>query len=373
VKRYPQAMWPKLAIIAVVTCLIGCSALLATKLLSTIKSHANPSETTYVPEPLPPHKIVKTSEQFVKLWEKSNVIPVGPVESTNLITTKDNQVCMVTIQNPNDTSTSLTCMNLLTGQLEWEIDGDDLRPNLTNNSKYVFAGNIYSRVKAYDLESGNFIWSTHLPQTRSLNYVTATETELYVATNPGNFYALEADTGAIKDTIPYPDIGSSLLWVQEGIAYWHQYPLLLMASDIKTGNVKWQVQFDGGFDTLPIFVDGFIFVTTHNGQLYAIDYLTGNTLWQTAKPDTLEHSERVVSNVAVSNDIVYFLTQNAQLRALDIQTGQLLGAQDFVPSLFDLNTNITNYKFDVAAANEVVTVYFGDSWQLLTFRFLPNS
>jgi len=66
-----------------------------------------------------------------------------------------------------------------------------------------------------------------------------------------------------------------------------------------------------------------------------------------------------VKVAAVNGPITYYVTQDAHLLAVDTQTGELLGQMQFTP-VFPADFDFSNNVIIVAAANDVVAVYFPD-------------
>ena len=92
----------------------------------------------------------------------------------------------------------------------------------------------------------------------------------------------------------------------------------------------------------------------------ALERETGKRLWE--YPNTL-------GNVTVGNSIVYVMTSDTQVVALDIKTGEQLGKIDFTPDLIQPRQY---NKFYLSANDDGgLLVYLGESNQLFAFRFLP--
>jgi PQQ-dependent dehydrogenase (methanol/ethanol family) len=81
-----------------------------------------------------------------------------------------------------------------------------------------------------------------------------------------------------------------------------------------------------GLETTPLAADGVLYVTGPN-QVYAIDALTGESLWHYSRPAGLglvgDASLGTNRGVAILRDKVFFVTDNAHLLALDRATGAL--------------------------------------------------
>ncbi len=103
--------------------------------------------------------------------------------------------------------------------------------------------------------------------------------------------------------------------------------------EINTANVpslklKWifPIQYFG-LETTPLEAGGVLYVTGPN-EVFAIDALTGNTIWQYARPASagMVGDSKLGTNrgVAILRDKVFFVTDNGHLLALERATGKLL-------------------------------------------------
>ncbi|MCP4419516.1 MAG: PQQ-binding-like beta-propeller repeat protein [Chloroflexi bacterium] len=322
---------------------------------------------------LPTYSIKSLGINYEELWKITNTSATRTSNSNNL-TVSHNMVYLVTEGSDENlpTTLSIVAFDKLTSNTLWQINGE-FGTDLFHNSTYLYATIDRNHIVAYEPESGEQVWGTNLPGVRGISHVTATEAELFIAGVPDKFFILDAFTGrTITSSSSSGDIGYTAFLVENDTVYWHQWPLNLVSTDLQTEERNWSQSFEGGFEKTPVFTEELIFVVTFGGQLFVLDKVTGEIIWQTAPLDSLTHSERVVSNVAVADGVVYYLTQDSQLRALNMYTGELLGMVEFTPSLFTLGTDIVNYRFDVAASDDLVAVYFGGSYQIFTFRFLRD-
>jgi PQQ-dependent dehydrogenase (methanol/ethanol family) len=82
-----------------------------------------------------------------------------------------------------------------------------------------------------------------------------------------------------------------------------------------------------GLETTPLEAGGVLYVTGPN-EVFAIDALTGNTIWQYARPASagMVGDSKLGTNrgVAILRDKVFFVTDNGHLLALERATGKLL-------------------------------------------------
>jgi len=111
---------------------------------------------------------------------------------------------------------------------------------------------------------------------------------------------------------------------------------------IRTSNVfllklKWVFPIPYfGLETTPLAAAGVLFVTGPN-QVFALDAVTGNPLWQYSRPASagMVGDARLGTNrgVALLRDKVFFVTDNAHLLALDRATGKLLWDIPMAPEM----------------------------------------
>lgn len=328
------------------------------------------SDDETVVTPWPPYSVSNLGSNFEKLWEISNTPGTRTTNSSNLAVSHE-MVYFIT-EGPAEappTMLSLTAFDGFSGEVIWRND-HEYWPGLFHNSTYLYAIIDGNHIIVYEPETGERVWGTKLQGIRGVSHVTATETQLFIDGVPDKFFILDAATGRqLRAASSSGGMGYTAFLIEDDTAYWHAWPLFLVSTNLQTEEKNWEQSFDGRFEKTPIFTEELIFVVSFWGQLFALDKETGDILWQTAPLSSLTDAERVVSNVAVADGVVYYLTQDSQLRALNMYTGELLGTVAFTPSLFALGTDEINHRFDVAADGDLVAVYFGSSYQIFTFRF----
>lgn len=144
---------------------------------------------------------------------------------------------------------------------------------------------------------------------------TAADGLIYVGSNSGNLYALDAQTGrefwrfktagAINLA---PTVALGLVYVvSEGQLY---------ALDNQTGYEQWRFQTEGQFSMGPASAGQLILAGANNGLLYALDAQTGQEQWQ------FKTGNAILPEVTVAGDTFYVGSQDHYLYALAWQTGQ---------------------------------------------------
>jgi PQQ-dependent dehydrogenase (methanol/ethanol family) len=110
----------------------------------------------------------------------------------------------------------------------------------------------------------------------------------------------------------------------------NRYSELQQITTANVANLKLQWIFPThffGLETTPLAADGVLYFTAPN-QVFATDAVTGAQLWTYARAQTtgLTGDAKLGTNrgVAILNDKVFFVTDNAHLLALDRSNGELL-------------------------------------------------
>src|ERR671928_146228 len=105
------------------------------------------------------------------------------------------------------------------------------------------------------------------------------------------------------------------------------------------------------FEASPIVVDGVMFVSAWDGWVWALDARTGDQLWQYkhAIPyDTSLCCGNVNRGVAVAEGLVFVVTLNAHIIALDADSGKIRAHFQYTPhDLWDYDSTMEHILFDL--------------------------
>ena len=220
------------------------------------------------------------------------------------------------------------------GKTLWQKEGYFLDIAVDFNAVYVGG---QSRIYALTLNAGEEIWSTKLPGLHNnVMYLYAVGDILYTRGSTSGQHLKDIETGEIFD------VSQSFRSLPPGIL---NYVPTVTEDKIVFGAGK----------------NGFGFCSVHQRQPYY------KFLWHTEE-------KNVISNVAASENVVYFLTYNDELMMLDINTGQELGSIRFEPSINffeDMGASQHDgYHIAVDDENNLLYVILGDSNQMFAFRIL---
>jgi PQQ-dependent dehydrogenase (methanol/ethanol family) len=118
----------------------------------------------------------------------------------------------------------------------------------------------------------------------------------------------------------------------------NRYSLLkqIDVTNVASLKLKWVFPINYfGLETTPLAADGVLYVTGPN-QVFALDVLTGEPLWQYARPPSpgMVGDAHLGTNrgVAILRDKVFFVTDNAHLLALSRANGSLIRETALAPA-----------------------------------------
>lgn len=338
------------------------------------RSGINPTaETTLYPHTVP------SNPSFTQSWTTDSFIPCA-----SCLIAEDGKVYLLGSLS-QDRTPHLIRLDLFTGDVDWEVRLDqNAHGPMLLTTHFIYVGvagtsNIGSetqtfgsaQIMALDRNSGDEVWETRIPGANSIVWLAAANETLFAV---GNIYfavtTLHAETGQRQESSQ-----NELVLFDDGAVRYAAEPNgTLTAWDSQQNNVLWQ--WDDP-------ITSFHFDTTHNivllktgdnvsGKVAAVDSHTGQLLWQ---------KKRVLSMTS-DGSFVYLLTLldsplgwggdnviDAQLLALDIQSGALLGGFTFDPP--GIQSGYGNYDYSVTAGQNIVLIYLGDGRQLFTLKFTP--
>jgi outer membrane protein assembly factor BamB len=324
--------------------------------------------------------IKQQDEQFELLWESSPVYSGMRTSYGEVYFTSIGQN-LFTIASFDDRPTSLYKLDIPTGTVYWHVlqkrnyffRGEPI--NLASNSKNIFVGfdstgrvdheDMWgaSRIIAYDPANGQEVWSQPIGGARSVDILVVTESIVSVK-GFSYYYVLDAESGAVLEKISRAEEEPRgfVLFMDENISYELEGDSI-QAIDKRTSQRLWVQQPYGCCINEPSVVTDKLLIVHGNpvvGWVQAFDRHTGGLVWQ-------YDANSVVSNLAMGdNAVVYFVTEEAHLVAVDGHTGQELGRVEFGTAA----TTDQSTAYDVTASQDFVLVYMGDGRKLFAFRFL---
>lgn len=268
----------------------------------------------------------------------------------------DDSACYIS----SDFGARLKCLDLASGDEIWDGRGGASAILATDQNR-IYVGDVdLTGVYAYEGKTGEIAWIKTL-DVRNIGDISAVGGDIGVYASLNKFYLLDAQHGMVKEsresvleTLPFA--------CNESTCFYYEHTRLI-AVNRENNEPLWTRDLDHEIDNHPILQGGVIVVqpSRYLGQVYAFDSLNGRFLWKS------EHN--VVSDVAVRNDIAYFLTDDAELMFVDIANGGILNSVQFEPNYLDLRSSSGDtYPYFVRTSGDYLLIYFGDSWELIAFR-----
>jgi len=173
---------------------------------------------------------------------------------------------------------TLYAVDEVTGALLWTqsvANGDDSSPAVTGSGVYV----TYPAGQDYDFDpvTGNLIW--HYPAdgdggggATPVYYNNRLYTEDWAGTN----LILNATTGAYIGVNPSGTDSTPAFYGQQGF---YLSGGTLEAAGLSGTGVQWSFAGDGTLATSPIYLNGYVYIGSGNGNFYALSHATGQVQW----------------------------------------------------------------------------------------------
>ncbi|MEG4286343.1 PQQ-binding-like beta-propeller repeat protein [Microcoleus sp. A006_D1] len=202
----------------------------------------------------------------------------------------------------------------------------------------LYVGTIGSspHVYALDVQTGQLNWQTNVSN-NVLSPVVVFDGVACFRSLDGYLYALDAKTGKSKWSFPAygtlqpfqintrfegrPDEVMSFPTVANGVVYIGTRSGLY-ALDVQTGKPLWRFATDNSVDSTPLLDKGRVYIgsgdaTRHRGYIYGLDAQTGKLQWQYSV-----HEGMVDSDLAISDNVIYFGGVSPNLHAVNLVTRQ---------------------------------------------------
>lgn len=351
--------------------------------LTALISSSNPKERLGSSEN---HQIITASVDIEHLWTRDDLYTYYSTKGgERLLESKAENVYFLSkVGDSSIKGLSLLNLNLLSGETLWsQIDnrpaplGEPLATGLETNSDLIFVSSlgthqtsgedIYgaAKITAFN-NSGEKIWSRRIGGARSISTMVSSDEFVSVDGNfSSHYYGLEPYSGYVLESLDKSN-HNFIYFKDEGIRYERNGVYSIQSVNIDTDQVNWVSTFDKKTSLSPYLTDTAVVLRTDvayfPGKAVAIQRDSGNTIW--------EYTD-VLSNVAVSESVAYFLTTDMKLLGVDVDTGVIFMEIDFSTDELS-DSEIVNNVFQVAANKFFLIVYFGDRHQLSAYRYSFN-
>ncbi len=212
-------------------------------------------------------------------------------------------------------------------------------------------------IDAYDVQTGQLLWSTELGQGRVpvRPQLDGSVLRIYYGET---VYELDLVSGKIISSLPRQE----LYWMVSHIEIHQPSPELMVGKDRITGQQVWE-NHNPAFSLDPPpqdFDQHKLVVKTVGRGICALDLDTGEYIWC--------RSETYISNPAIHYvmGIGYVLREGFVLEKIDLQTGTVLAETTFLPSPVTPDVHNYGYPYYVSLDGNTLLLLFGDSQQLFS-------
>ena len=220
-------------------------------------------------------------------------------------------------------------------------------PAIANGVLYIGSGD--HNVYALHAKSGSLLWKF---QTGDVVHATPAVADglVYIGSWDRNFYALDAATGAVRwkfltgdDQAIHNQVGiQGSAAVANGIVYFGCRDSHLYALDARSGALRWSHNEHGSWVIAsPALYDGNVYFTTSDEHVFfALDAATG------AERFRYRYATFAYSSPSIAGGAAYFGTFDGQLYAIDAISGNVLaifetdGAKKYRPDHLDAHGNL---------------------------------
>lgn len=186
-------------------------------------------------------------------------------------------------------------------------------PVVANNTVYLGTqgGNVY----ALDATTGNQQWIFEVPNS-PMTEPAVVDGTVYVGSSDNSLYAVDASSGEEVWRFEIRNYVRSSPTVVDGTVYFGSHANRIYAIDAVDGTEKWNFETTGVLKTSPAVVNGTVYAGSHDSRVYAVDATTGSQKW------IFQTGSRVYSSPAVVGNTVYVGSWDNNVYALEAGSGK---------------------------------------------------
>ena len=321
------------------------------------------------PTLLESRNIISSSLNLTEIWRFRTGVPntfVSNIQTPPFIFTTKDKVIFGSYIDPNKNLDSyLTALSQSSGEVIWQTKISNPGNGTSIDSAYLNVKMdrlflIYSfRVASFDLETGQQLWITSNLGGHN-NYIFAYEQSdaLLIDSSERERIAIDPSTGQVlsRQKTGQP----RMVILRDGITLVNNPGFMAMDQN---NHIKWtwhQAGLDAEF--WPSFIDDDELIAEFGGPVYylaRINYHTGQKVWESVF--------YIMSNYALFENRVFALIEDGSLVALDLENGQVVGLMQFDKRI--RTGDFATAPFLVAASDPYLFTYFGDTQELIAFKF----
>lgn len=304
-----------------------------------------------------PSHSLETTDEFELIWDVKGIGMHSSIRSPLIVNVPGKFIVEGWGSGP---ALSLFAFDSLSGDVLWQTPFNSLQQGqIISQDTVVYRGTSGAAdIQSYNADNGELQWATSLPGAHSTGELYFANKKIYVFTSDNMFFILN-EQGELLDSrhetyTTYVETGG-ILYLEENIS--------LKAVNSTTREEIWQLKIEDRFTHSPVFYDDAIFLRTRAvpSYVYSIDQKTGKINWQV--------TQNLLSNLAVSESKIYFISFDGDLIVLDRYSGNEIAKAKF-SSPFDLTKGTDGYFISVDPINNVLAISFADNSQILGVKIL---
>ena len=316
---------------------------------------------------VPTRSVVSSSIALREIWRRPGLTTIYSDLQSGLVGTQG-YAAIVTTERAGESPNRIYVLDAGSGELRWRSDWIPYVHSLVINGDSLVAV-VNWEVRSYGLLMGELKWkSGPLPDHAGyrIDPTPSGQIAVYSIDDTANTWMqtirfFDANTGTLI-RIDSMETKPDIFLVQEGRdpSIWVSRTKL-WASTSGGGEPLWEYSLDGRVSTWPIEYGGLLlFAAGTFANVEAIELATGNLAW--------ESERQFVSNIDLNASLLYGISMNGSVIALDASSGAEIGAIRTEPALTEMDSRKTAYWIE--AFGDTVLAYFGDSMELIAFA--PN-
>ena len=205
-----------------------------------------------------------------------------------------------------------------TGSQRWVFQASGAVHDPVVIGRRLFVSSNSGAVYALDAGTGAMIWQASVHNFSSPFSVAVAYGMVLVGSDDTNLYAFDARTGTeVWHTGTGSQVFSSAT-AGNGLVYVGAHDGAVKAYDVHTGASVWSTPVGFGVDMTPVLTGGMVYATDAANVVYALDAATGALRWSHAMADGVR------PEASAANGVLYVASGSTEALALDAATGAVL-------------------------------------------------
>lgn len=211
--------------------------------------------------------------------------------------------------------------------------------------------------------TGQVEWQRGVPWTTDIIHLHHAEGKLYTWMRPDDdTTVLDAASGDVLIAPTVNDSRQLLLIAQDAVFAGYG---TITAYDVLRDEPLWTDRLEARVYEPPSFDESIVYVRTGKaiGTVSALDRSTGEVLWATGR--------HILSNLLHSDGLLYVLTEQGELQALDPITGAPTTLMQINPAPLPVGGYTGGYYLAMSEPLHLIYIYIGNTRQLMAYQILP--